>query len=323
MLIITIHVVLIQIQPAIIHSYRGQMCWPQETAEGPNWWLHVTFLHPCTMKATCSWNFTQQQTASISAWPGGAFCALHANNVQRLDFQLFLFFPLSFPSVHCLELGINLDHIWQKALTVLNPFKPADGSIMNETDLTGPIVFCVALGVTLMMVGYKHDAAANLNVYDQYKGHYSRFSALLYMYNQQVCLFLYSHIFRQVKLTSVMCMGPALQPVLGCTFCWVWWVPCPCLTAAWPVSWATACCPWWPSLHLLSSTLCSKYIQWLCKIKNTNRKQPVAYKHVAVAVFFFILAKFQNLSGLTAVDSDHLCTAQHNCWNTHEQATHV
>ncbi|KAM9842029.1 protein YIPF7-like [Aulostomus maculatus] len=51
------------------------------------------------------------------------------------------------------ELGINFDHIWQKTLTVLNPFKPADGSIMNETDLTGPILFCVALGVTLMMAG--------------------------------------------------------------------------------------------------------------------------------------------------------------------------
>ncbi|XP_020496938.2 protein YIPF5-like [Labrus bergylta] len=54
------------------------------------------------------------------------------------------------------ELGINFDHIWQKTLTVLNPFKPADGSIMNETDLTGPILFCIALGVTLMMAGKAH-----------------------------------------------------------------------------------------------------------------------------------------------------------------------
>ncbi|XP_034419577.1 protein YIPF7-like [Cyclopterus lumpus] len=54
------------------------------------------------------------------------------------------------------ELGINFDHIWQKTLTVLNPFKPADGSIMNETDLTGPILFCVGLGVTLMMAGKAH-----------------------------------------------------------------------------------------------------------------------------------------------------------------------
>ncbi|KAG7458987.1 hypothetical protein MATL_G00226460 [Megalops atlanticus] len=54
------------------------------------------------------------------------------------------------------ELGINFDHIWQKTLTVLNPFKPADGSIMHETDLTGPILFCVALGATLLMAGKVH-----------------------------------------------------------------------------------------------------------------------------------------------------------------------
>ncbi|XP_013373522.1 PREDICTED: protein YIPF7 isoform X2 [Chinchilla lanigera] len=51
------------------------------------------------------------------------------------------------------ELGINFDHIWQKTLTVLNPMKPADGSIMNETDLTGPVLFCLALGATLFLAG--------------------------------------------------------------------------------------------------------------------------------------------------------------------------
>ncbi|KAJ7326655.1 hypothetical protein JRQ81_016414 [Phrynocephalus forsythii] len=54
------------------------------------------------------------------------------------------------------ELGINFDHIWQKTLTVLNPMKPADGSIMNETDLTGPMVFCLALGGTLLLAGKVH-----------------------------------------------------------------------------------------------------------------------------------------------------------------------
>lgn len=51
------------------------------------------------------------------------------------------------------ELGINFDHIWQKTLTVLNPLKPADGSIMNETDLTGPFLFSVALGASLLLAG--------------------------------------------------------------------------------------------------------------------------------------------------------------------------
>jgi len=50
------------------------------------------------------------------------------------------------------ELGINFDHIWQKTLTVLHPMKLADGSIMNETDLAGPMVFCLAFGATLLLV---------------------------------------------------------------------------------------------------------------------------------------------------------------------------
>ncbi|GLD56438.1 protein YIPF7 [Lates japonicus] len=54
------------------------------------------------------------------------------------------------------ELGISFEHIWQKMLTVLNPFKPADGSIMNETDLICPILFCITLGVFLMMAGKAH-----------------------------------------------------------------------------------------------------------------------------------------------------------------------
>lgn len=50
------------------------------------------------------------------------------------------------------ELGINFDHIWQKTLTVLHPMKAADGSIMNETDMAGPMVFCLAFGATLLLV---------------------------------------------------------------------------------------------------------------------------------------------------------------------------
>ena len=65
---------------------------------------------------------------------------------------IFLYLCYLFFFFFFAELGINFDHIWQKTLTVLNPMKPADGSIMNETDLTGPILFCVALGATLLLV---------------------------------------------------------------------------------------------------------------------------------------------------------------------------
>lgn len=51
------------------------------------------------------------------------------------------------------ELGINFDHIYQKTLAVLNPFTVTDKSVVNETDLTGPLCFCLALGATLLLGG--------------------------------------------------------------------------------------------------------------------------------------------------------------------------
>ncbi|CAH1778165.1 unnamed protein product [Owenia fusiformis] len=54
------------------------------------------------------------------------------------------------------ELGINFEHIIQKTLTVLNPLKKPDSSIMNDTDLAGPLVFCLAFGGCLLLSGKIH-----------------------------------------------------------------------------------------------------------------------------------------------------------------------
>ncbi|XP_065182930.1 protein YIPF7-like [Sycon ciliatum] len=51
------------------------------------------------------------------------------------------------------ELGINFDHIYQKSISVLNPTKPADSHIMDDTDLAGPLVVCIVLGMTLLLSG--------------------------------------------------------------------------------------------------------------------------------------------------------------------------
>ncbi|XP_039264897.1 protein YIPF5-like [Styela clava] len=51
------------------------------------------------------------------------------------------------------ELGINFDHITKKTFAVLNPFANTDPSIVNETDLAGPLCFCLALGGTLLLGG--------------------------------------------------------------------------------------------------------------------------------------------------------------------------
>lgn len=54
------------------------------------------------------------------------------------------------------ELGINFDHIWQKTVAVLNPFKEPNASILQETDLAGPLVFCLCFGAFLLLSGKVH-----------------------------------------------------------------------------------------------------------------------------------------------------------------------
>jgi len=51
------------------------------------------------------------------------------------------------------ELGINPQHIVQKTLSVLNPFRTTEKSIFEDTDLAGPLVFCLAFGGFLLLSG--------------------------------------------------------------------------------------------------------------------------------------------------------------------------
>lgn len=50
------------------------------------------------------------------------------------------------------ELGINPNHIMQKTLSVLNPFRTTEQTILQDTDLAGPLVFCLTLGSFLLLV---------------------------------------------------------------------------------------------------------------------------------------------------------------------------
>ncbi|XP_078683520.1 protein YIPF5-like isoform X2 [Branchiostoma floridae x Branchiostoma belcheri] len=54
------------------------------------------------------------------------------------------------------ELGINFDHITQKTMTVLNPTKETDASILGDGDLAGPLVFCLMFGSCLLLGGKVH-----------------------------------------------------------------------------------------------------------------------------------------------------------------------
>lgn len=54
------------------------------------------------------------------------------------------------------ELGINFDHISLTTKSVLNPFQQTDSNIMDDCDLAGPLVFCVAFGGFLLLSGKVH-----------------------------------------------------------------------------------------------------------------------------------------------------------------------
>ena len=54
------------------------------------------------------------------------------------------------------ELGINLDHIIQKTLTVLNPLRSPPREAAGDADLAGPLVFCLAFGSLLLLTGKVH-----------------------------------------------------------------------------------------------------------------------------------------------------------------------
>ncbi|KAJ1945943.1 hypothetical protein GGF37_001441 [Kickxella alabastrina] len=51
------------------------------------------------------------------------------------------------------ELGINFQHIKSKTLSVLNPFKPLDTEIYDDSDMAGPLLFILVLGTFLLLSG--------------------------------------------------------------------------------------------------------------------------------------------------------------------------
>ncbi len=54
------------------------------------------------------------------------------------------------------ELGINVEHIAQKTLAVLNPFRATRPEVAGDADLAGPLAFCLAFGSLLLLAGKVH-----------------------------------------------------------------------------------------------------------------------------------------------------------------------
>lgn len=54
------------------------------------------------------------------------------------------------------ELEINFGQIGHKALLALNPFIKCEKDLMDETDVAGPLLFCLAYGGFLLLTGKLH-----------------------------------------------------------------------------------------------------------------------------------------------------------------------
>nr|CDS18025.1 protein YIPF5 YIP1 family [Echinococcus granulosus] len=58
--------------------------------------------------------------------------------------------------LHRYKLGVNFGHILQKTLNVLNPMRECPQEVLDDTDLAGPLVFCLIFGGTLLLAGKVH-----------------------------------------------------------------------------------------------------------------------------------------------------------------------
>ncbi|ODQ66696.1 Yip1-domain-containing protein [Nadsonia fulvescens var. elongata DSM 6958] len=54
------------------------------------------------------------------------------------------------------ELDVNLEQIVTKSLIVLRPFSCVNRNIMNDSDLAGPLIFCLLFGISLLLSGRLH-----------------------------------------------------------------------------------------------------------------------------------------------------------------------
>ncbi|KAA8494309.1 Protein YIPF7 [Porphyridium purpureum] len=89
------------------------------------------------------------------AGAAGGMVPQHAALAPGLSAQQHSFSTSSFEDEPPLleELGINVEHIWAKALMVLNPLSKFDPSFADEPDMSGPVLFCLLLGVFLLLGG--------------------------------------------------------------------------------------------------------------------------------------------------------------------------
>jgi hypothetical protein len=115
-------------------SYFGQGG-AQNQAFMTNDWSQPTFFNPNDPQDA----FGQKNATNATSSGGNNFVDDFENEPPLLE-----------------ELGINFDHIYRKTKCVLNPFAVPHESIIHDEDLAGPLVFCIAYGFSLLLMGKIH-----------------------------------------------------------------------------------------------------------------------------------------------------------------------
>jgi hypothetical protein len=95
-----------------------------------------------------------QRGALGGAFPGGSGFAVESNSMGGSgplpgDLEDYTNEP---PLLQ--ELGVDFGHIRTKVTAVLMLTKPIDPTIMQDADMAGPLVFCLILGLCLLLVSF-------------------------------------------------------------------------------------------------------------------------------------------------------------------------
>lgn len=136
---------------------------------------------------------------------------------------------------------------FEQTLAVLNPFRTTDQDICQDTDMAGPLVFCLALGGFLLLVSIA------IQLLTPIKTHYKQ--------GQKLINYLWTSLWRVAKLRSPIFTGSEWLAASHSTASCRWWPHrLKSHSVQLHLSWATACCRWSSFPGLMFSLPYSEYL---------------------------------------------------------------
>ncbi|CAF1248210.1 unnamed protein product [Adineta steineri] len=133
-------------------------------------WNSADFFNPSTYNGPTSYELQQQQQHHQQQYPNGNFIPspyefkpqINISSHNNYFYQPNEYVASTVDEIEnhepplLEELGINFEHIFKKTKLVLNPFTTPDLSILDDVDLAGPLVFCLAFACSLLLLGKIH-----------------------------------------------------------------------------------------------------------------------------------------------------------------------